>query len=424
MLEAHNRHVNVLTGDCRRMMKTLPAESIHCCVTSPPYWGLRDYGHSDQVGQEATPDEYVSTLRTVFAEIWRVLRNDGTLWLNLGDTYFGSWGNYVCPGSTSAKALDKRRKDRYGTFKPPMATRARFGSVKSKDLCGIPWKVAFALQADGWYLRSDIIWHKPNTMPESVRDRPTKAHEYLFLFSKSPRYFYDPDAIKEPAICGGRGSSFTDRRDLLVRPTTGLKPRESVARGGFDGKTCELPGREAFRAVRERRNKRSVWTISTRPYAGAHFATYPPELVRPCILAGTSARGCCSRCGAPWKRITKKGVALKDWKRRCGADRTGYYRGLATKKFGEARAQDASAVKARILEGMREVRTVDWRPTCECNVGEPVPCTVLDPFAGSGTTGQVAREIGRRAVLIELNPSYKKLIRERCSGTVGTAFAA
>lgn len=424
MFESDQKPITVLTGDCREMLKTLPSESVHCCVTSPPYWGLRDYGHSDQIGQEATPDEYVSTLRAVFAEVWRVLRNDGTLWLNLGDTYFGSWGNYVRPGNTSAKALDKRRKDRYGMFKPPMATRTSPGSVKSKDLCGIPWRVALALQTDGWYLRSDIIWHKPNAMPESISDRPTKAHEYVFLLSKSPRYFYDTEAIKEPAASGWRDSSFTDDRDLHLRPSTGLKPRESVARGGFGGKTSEFPGREAFRAIRARRNKRTVWTVATKPYAGAHFATYPPELITPCILAGTSARGCCSQCGAPWERITKKGAALDDWKKRCGADRTGYYRGLATKKFGAARAQDASAVKARILEGMRETHTIGWRATCGCKAGEPIPCTVLDPFAGSGTTGQAALELGRRAVLIELNPDYAALIRDRCTTAPALAFAA
>jgi DNA modification methylase len=415
MFESHQKLVTLLTGDCRELLKTLPAESVHCCVTSPPYWGLRDYGHPNQIGQEATPEAYVETMRAVFAEVRRVLRADGTLWLNLGDSYASPWPCRRRNALGNGSLPDGRRGNR-----PP-----RLGNrIKDKDLIGIPWRLAFALQEDGWYLRSDIIWHKPNAMPESIRDRPTKAHEYLFLFSKSPRYFYDREGIKEPAVTGSKGSSFTDPRDLHLRPNTGRKPRKSVPRGGFDGKTRGFAGREAFRAVVERRNKRTVWTLATHAYRGAHFATYPPELVRPCILAGTSARGCCAQCGAPWERITEKGAVLEEWKKRCGADRMGYYRGLATKKFGAARAQDASAVKARILAGMREVRTVGWRPACACKSSEPIPCTVLDPFAGSGTTGQVALQLGRRALLIELNPDYAALIRDRCTTTPALAFAA
>ncbi|HEY5911435.1 MAG TPA: site-specific DNA-methyltransferase [Verrucomicrobiae bacterium] len=189
--------LTVLTGDCRQLLKTLPIGSVHCCVTSPPYWGLRDYAHPDQIGQESTPDQYVEVMHLVFAEVRRVLRNDGTLWLNLSDSYYGSWGNYAASGN--AKARKKPRSNRYGTFRPPTAHGTSLNGLKAKDLCGIPWRVALALQADGWYLRSDIIWHKPNVMPESVTDRPTKAHEYLFLLSKSKRYYYDAVAIKDPA---------------------------------------------------------------------------------------------------------------------------------------------------------------------------------------------------------------------------------
>lgn len=163
--------------------------------------------------------------------------------------------------------------------------------LKPKDACGIPWRVAFALQADGWYLRSDIIWHKPNPMPESVTDRPTKAHEYMFLLSKSASYYYDAEAIKETAICGWNGSTFADDRDLILYPNIGRKPRESVKRGGFNGKTNDMPGREAFRAITETRNKRTVWTVPTQPTPFAHFATFPPKLIEPCILAGCPAGG-------------------------------------------------------------------------------------------------------------------------------------
>lgn len=246
----------IIDGDCRDVLSTLDAASVHCCVTSPPYFGLRDYGHDGQIGLEPTPDEFVTALVEVFREVRRVLRDDGTLWLNLGDSYAGSWGAQS-RGATSALA------DRSVSSQQILAhpKRTNTGSVaagapyKPKDLLGIPWMVAFALRADGWYLRSEIIWAKPNPMPESVTDRPTKAHEYVFLLSKSPRYFYDADAIREPHADGKWG--------------------------GEDGPTLNPAGR----------NKRSVWTVATQPFAGAHFATFPPKLIEPCILAGCPEGG-------------------------------------------------------------------------------------------------------------------------------------
>ena len=413
MVKPSRRHLIVLTGDCRKLLKTCPRTRFIAASPARPYWGLRDYGHAAQIGQERTPEEYVGNLQAVFAEVWRVLRSDGTLWLNLGDSSWGSWGNYSAakrggksPGQTPAGPVRH--------FRPPMFGGNNITRLKPKDLCGMPWRVAFALQADGWYLRSDIIWHKPNPTPESVGDRPTKAHEYLFLLTKSRRYFYDAEAIREPAACGRDGPPFERARRHSVRLNANGKPREPARWNESSGKTSRVPGREAPRAVRAWRNKRTVWTVPPQPYQGAHFATYPPGLVRPCILAGTSARGCCPQCGTPWRRITKKGAPLREWKRLCGADATGGYGGHATKDYAAAKAQDASAVKARILEGMRETRTVGWRPGCECSGGESVACTVLDPFAGSGTTGQVALELGRRAMLIELKADYTKLIEERC----------
>ncbi len=257
----------IIPGDVLAGLATLPDASVHCCVTSPPYWGLRDYGHEGQIGLEATPAEYVAKMVAVFREVRRVLRDDGTLWLNLGDSYAGS--NQT--GGTNSKETG-RRKDR-------MIANRNTGHVpdglKAKDLVGIPWRVAFALQADGWYLRSDIIWSKPNPMPESVTDRPTKAHEYLFLLSKSERYHYDADAISEPSLNAGKMVKTNDA-------------------DGYESESMNLRTREGFKRgvlVKDTRNRRSVWTVPSEPFPGAHFAVMPTALVKPCILAGCPTGG-------------------------------------------------------------------------------------------------------------------------------------
>lgn len=276
--------VRVIQGDCREVLATLPAGSVQCCVTSPPYYGLRDYRVAGQIGLEASPDVYVGELVAVFREVRRVLADDGTVWLNLGDSYAGSWGAQGRGGAPSASSTLEGHGHRGGGPKlrglsavqiaaAPKRERtgsvAHLGGVKEKDLLGITWMVAFALRADGWFLRRDIIWHKPNPMPESVRDRPTSAHEYVFLLSKSAQYFYDAAAIAEPA-------EFP------------VGTREDRRRGEFGGKGAAGPvGREPFRAIRETRNARSVWTIPTQPYAGAHFATMPRDLAERCIKAGS-----------------------------------------------------------------------------------------------------------------------------------------
>jgi DNA modification methylase len=304
----------VLVGDCREQMAAIDAQSVQTIVTSPPYWGLRDYGQEGQLGLESSPDQYVSALVEVFRQGRRVLKDNGTLWLNLGDSYFphnGTRGNKSPAGDT----LRGRDND----YQPAPKLIAGTAPLKGKDLVGIPWRVAFALQQDGWYLRSDIIWNKPNPMPESVIDRPTRSHEYIFLLSKSERYFYDAQAIKEPSTMNK-----VDWND------DGTPKRKSKKRGEFNGKN-KLPGKEAFRTIRATRNKRSVWTVNTGRYKGSHFATFPSALIEPCILAGAPAGG-----------------------------------------------------------------------------------VVLDPFGGSGTTGLVANQLGRKAVLIELNPEYAGLIKERC----------
>jgi len=330
--------VTILQGDCIEMMRTMEAQSVNCCVTSPPYFGLRDYGCDGQLGLEATPEEYVAKMVAVFQGVRRVLRDDGTLWLNLGDSYAAN--------GISGLAVKGETSTLVGSANTAHTAQRKTvpHGLKSKDLVGIPWRVAFALQSDGWYLRQDIIWHKPNPMPESVTDRCTKAHEYVFLLSKSARYYYDADAIKEPAICGSapgntthKGTTAYEDGDEKHRTKSGLvayaeKVRASAKKGSFNGKTEAMAntGQNAFRAVTDTRNKRSVWTVSTKTYKAAHFATYPPELIRPCILAGC-----------------------------------------------------------------------------------PVGGTVLDPFGGSGTTGEVAEEEGRNSILIELNPEYIPLIEKR-----------
>lgn len=258
----------IYNGDALQTLKQMPSESVQCCVTSPPYWGLRDYGVAGQLGLDRTPTEFVDNLVEVFREVRRVLKDDGTFWLNLGDSYAASGKG----GGDKEKNIGTQRRQASNGLKP-------------KDLVGIPWLVAFALRQDGWYLRSDIIWHKPNPMPESVTDRPTKSHEYLFLLTKSERYFYDIEATKEDAICGWRGSKFhTGKTGEHQLGRSQVRP--DAPKGSFRGKN----GDRAFRAIRDRRNRRNrrtVWSVSTKPFKGAHFATFPPDLIEPCIKAGS-----------------------------------------------------------------------------------------------------------------------------------------
>jgi DNA modification methylase len=384
----------ILEGDCRTMLGTLEPQSVQCVVTSPPYWGLRDYGTAmwdgadvacdhvqpvsykrstlgastggrseethgrsvgaqatpyrticakcgarridQQLGLEPTPEEYIAKMVEVFREVRRVLRDDGTVWLNMGDSYAA--GNSSIPqrdmsGGFSGKDLGSRGTQSWndgasGTIRKPPP------GLKPKDLVGIPWRLAFALQADGWYLRSDIIWAKPNPMPESVTDRPTKSHEYVFLLTKSARYFYDADAVREPLTRGYRGIGGGEQRHFVGN-----------GHGGLDTFTPDPAGR----------NLRSVWNIATEPFPEAHFATFPKALVEPCIKAGTC---------------------------------------------GEVVPESAVALQCRV-PGTNGVET-----TSPCN-------TVLDPFAGSGTVGVVALRLGRPFIGIELSPTYAEMARDR-----------
>lgn len=288
-------------GDSLELLKGLPSQSVQTCVTSPPYWGLRDYGEDGQLGLEETPEQFVENLVVLFREVKRVLKDDGTLWLNLGDSYAGSWGNSGSRPELDESGGGQRNKEadyiaRGGwderRERPPSSYPHEL--LKPKDLVGIPWRTAFALQADGWYLRSDIIWSKPNPMPESVTDRPTKAHEYIFLLSKSRKYYYDHDAIKETSITQDERRPYApgqiDNRGNGHDRGGGQKRKTDKQRGhsrrhaGFNDRWDSMTKEEQGALGR---NKRTVWTVATRPYSGAHFATYPPQLIQPCIEAGS-----------------------------------------------------------------------------------------------------------------------------------------
>lgn len=383
-------NIRILLGDCRESLRRLPSGSVQCAVTSPPYFGLRDYGHEGQIGLEPTPDEFIAAMVEVFREVHRVLRDDGTLWLNLGDSYAGSWGNSYAQNRgrgnqrpVTVGSIDAGGAARYGDFVPPAANGFREIGIKPKDLLMIPARVAMALQADGWYLRSEIIWAKPNPMPESVTDRPTKSHEHIFLLSKSERYFYDAEAVKEPGVI----------------PAGTLGAKGSAERQSQEGVNARPPEYKVYDGTR---NLRDVWTITTKPFSGAHFATFPPDIPERCIKAGTSERGACPHCGAPWTRVTE-------------TETMEIRRSARTHEKGRTRAS-GTMTKAP------SSKTIGWLPGCECPDNDPVPCTVLDPFGGAGTTGLVAAKFGRDAVLCELNPAYAEMARARITGDLGEMF--
>lgn len=332
--------VDVIAG-----LKQLADKSVHTCVTSPPYWGLRDYGVPGQIGLEKTPEKYVGNMVVIFREVRRVLRDDGTLWLNLGDSYCASPGQGG--KDTQTIGLSKGKRIPRGGGRWGGGNKYAEG-LKPKDLVGIPWLIAFAMRYDGWYLRSDIIWSKSNPMPESVTDRPTKAHEYIFLMSKSAKYYYDAESIKEPAIYfddDRKGRANADHKSMPTLERNGIRPAVYKDAKSYDGKHSDkqrghgrrhagfndrwdaMPKEQQCSAMR---NKRSVWIVSTSPYKKAHFATFPPKLIEPCIKAGCPTGG-----------------------------------------------------------------------------------TVLDPFSGSGTTGQVAICLGRKYIGIDLNEKYLAMAKER-----------
>ena len=360
----------------------LADNSVHCVVTSPPYWGLRDYGIDDQLGLEPTPELYVSHMVEVFREVKRVLRDDGTCWLNIGDSYNANTGS----GFNGQKRYDDANRNTKMPIPP---------GLKHKDLVGIPWLVAFALRADGWWLRSDIIWHKPNPMPESVTDRPTKAHEYMFLLTKSANYFYDADAVRETTGNEMSWNEYTER----IAPGATWKSGGITRYAGankHDGGHSHPAGR----------NRRSVWTIATAPYSGAHFATFPPALVEPCVKAGTSERGCCPKCGSQWERVTEK----------TGERITTHWAPGTDRKTEIAKGRHGTT--SVLTTGYQFVyETTGWRPTCQHDLDlDPIPATVFDPFAGSGTTLLVARQLGRNGIGLDLSMPYlRDQARQRLS---------
>lgn len=380
--------VRVLHGDCRAVLPTLPENSVQCVVTSPPYWGLRDYGIGpDSHGLEPTIDLFVAHEVAIFREVKRVLRDDGTLWLNLGDSYASTncGGGSVFDNGRS----DGRRSYEGDKVRGREATKSRriTDGLKPKDLCLIPSRVALALQADGWWLRSEIIWAKPNPMPESVRDRPTSAHEKIFLLTKSERYFYDQDAVREQG-CDPRPFLEETRGDGSDALITGRASRQALGPSGF-GATGS-------------RNLRNVWTFATEPFSLAHFATFPTELVRRCVLAGTSEKGCCSTCGAPWVRQTEISYEPTD---RTPAPNKGHLGA-----FGERAANMTR--DGFVPNREKQTTTTGWSPSCAC-AAPTKPCVVLDPFGGSGTVGLVADRLQRNAILIEAKAEYVEMARRR-----------
>lgn len=387
--------VHILTGDCREKMRELPPKSVHTVVTSPPYWALRDYGVDGQIGLERSITQFIETMVTVFQEVYRVLRDDGTCWVNLGDTYQDKqllgipWrvalalsGQSVA-GCYQLNRCPKCHDPNFDVTAPNGGFSSDWHNVCHRcghDALGNTW------DKTPWLLRSDIIWHKPNPVPEPNRGRPTLAHEYLFLLTKKSKYFYDNDAIREPA---GDEPDWDAYEKSLGSNVGADSHRWSKGYKKMSHNQIHPNGRQ----------KRSVWTIPTKGFPGAHFATFPPALVKPCILAGTSEKGCCANCGAPKKRVSEN---TPEYQEKLGKS---WHDHQADKVVGQRGIPSA-------FRGAAARMTVGWEATCGCNA-EFVPCTVLDPFGGSGTTGEVALQLGRSATLIELNPEYVKLIEQR-----------
>lgn len=382
----------LLVGDVRERLKELPDRSVHCCVTSPPYWGLRDYGEAGQIGLEQSPEEYVAELVAVFREVWRVLRDDGTLWLNLGDSYAGSGKGGNPPDSKWSGFVGNKSRESAAKASRPIIP----SGLKPKDLVGIPFRVAFALQSDGWYLRQDIIWHKPNPMPESVSDRCTKSHEYIFLLTKESKYFFDHHAIEEDAKTKA-GATWTERKaagatagNVIVGHETRNGTQRVVHGKGVTSNLTRQDGK---------RNKRSVWSVPVRPFRDAHFATFPTTLIEPCILAGTSAHGVCVVCAKPYERLMING----DIPERKTRDKTlGAYPDRKT--TSRLNSVDMVAIP-KMQDG--------WQKMCSCESNETMPAIVLDPFFGAGTTGLVAQSLKRGWVGCELNPVYAEMALKR-----------
>ena len=433
--------VRIMIGDALSQLAELPDGSVHCVMTSPPYWGLRAYkGDDSMIGLEPTFDAHLENLVAVFREVRRVLRSDGVCFLNYGDAYT-SGGRATYRSGVSDNKGHQIQNDMPRPDTP--------SGLKPKDLMMMPARVAMALQADGvpdhaalraiqraaeilideydgsppakvmnaldrldaeyaeakgssWWLRSEIIWHKPNPMPESCRDRPTSAHEKLFLLSKSAKYFYDADAVRTPS---------TGVPKMPDNWDTGPGAHGSVHRTGREkGKQRAMTKDEQQSGGA---NLRNVWKIPTHSFSEAHFATFPPALVEPCIKAGTSAHGVCEKCGAPWVRDVNK-VLVTDGDRKA----------MAMRNDGDPSDAGRNRLNDGHLPGSQRTETTGWSPSCQCKVRPTVPATCLDPFAGAGTVGIVADRLQRDAILIEISPDYAKMAQRRIEADAGGLFSS
>lgn len=366
-------------------LRGLPDNSIHCCVTSPPYYGLRDYSADGQIGLEDTPAAYVARLVEVFEEVRRVLRTDGTCWINLGDSYNSAGGTHG-----GGKHVQNRKVQAHGLGRVP--------GLKPKDLIGIPWRVAFALQDAGWWLRSDIIWHKPNPMPENVTDRPTKAHEYVFLLTKSVRYFYDANAIREPNSPGS-----VKRFGITQNGQTRKWDTDDNKR---DNRTDGTKSNQGFRDyVPQGRNKRTVWTVATEPSSIPHFAMFPQALIEPMILAGCPAT-VCSECGAGYVRVVER--ESHQGPKRLN-DPAPYTIG-PMERLGKEGKNHSQFSKSRFGDNVS--KTLSFSPSCTCNAAMSAGIT-LDPFMGTGTTALVAKKHGRHWLGCDINSDTVDLANAR-----------
>lgn len=410
----------ILQGDVIDIIKKISVESINCIVTSPPYYGLRNYDLPPTdwaevsyapmpglpplvipptaccLGLEDSIEAYVGHMVLVFRGLWKALRGDGVAWLNLGDSYANSpKGSIVTDNST----LSGSKTYQANGTPPKLLDKTKIG-LKQKDLCGIPWRVAFALQADGWYLRNDIIWHKPSVIPESVTDRCTKAHEYIFLLTKKTKYWYDQNAIREEAK-----SDYKNRGGSLLNDTGW----HTSARGGDTTRRNDRSNDDGTT-----RNKRTVWTVATIPYKAAHFATFPTKLIEPCILAGCPSQACVE-CGEPWVRMVEK--------------KKGNPTNFNGSSFNRGKTYQAQSSLAEVGKTDRtiQIKTIGFVPTCQC---APRPAhketsrsgVVLDPFFGAGTVGVAARQLKRDWLGIELNADYIEMARERLDRTQPALF--
>jgi len=387
--------VQILTGDCRETLLTLPERSVQACVTSPPYFNLRVYsGGEKEIGLETSIGDYVSNLVSVFAAVKRVLKDDGVLWLNLGDSYAGS-------GKGAWNASEERKVAVKEVYRPTgdttrMAAKTmgagmdRNYGLKQKDLMMIPARVAMALQQDGWYLRAACPWIKRNGMPDSTQDRPTQCVETMFMLTKSRTCYYDSEAVKVAAKC-----------DRMRGPA--LHP-DLVSTNGNDGLSRRKPEPTRLRRTSDwffeswqgllldNDGEPSAFVVNLKGYKEAHFATFPPKLVEPCVLAATSEKGECPQCGKAWERVVEKTAMVIE-------------RSYRTHELGRMRSSGTMVEPAKSC-------TTGWRPQCQCGK-DPIPQTILDPFGGSGTTAEVARQHGRNAILCELNPDYVGLANKR-----------